>query len=163
MGLKEELSKNEAYWEKLLGAEICKEIADSEEIDFIPKKMDTAYEAKFQKVKTIFYEILGREENVCLEPKGIFSRFYWHFGKVAVVYAGEKQFDILKNKEKNITDSLYKKIEWIPLRVLIHDIHRCKEAGLLQGDSSEKEYEDYCRRYLGAPQYIEICVTDILK
>ena len=47
---------------------------------------------------------------------------------------------------------------WIPIRVLIQDIHNCKDQGILVGGNSGEEYADYCKRYLNDKQYVKrIC------
>lgn len=164
MSYKNEISGNTAFWQKILGAEICNRLLNEETDGYTPKeKEDIAEEASVLDLIEPYYRKALTEkiegENKILQ-EGSFPGFYRVFIKTAYFYWNTQSSCLLKDAWKDITENLYKRIEKIPIKVLIQDIHDCKNKGLLIGQSSEEEYEDYQARFLGNPVYIDkLCET----
>ena len=139
------------YWEKILGTNV-KEII-SEEEQFAP---DAVFQDEYDILQEIYEKEVSNSEDwkdYCIS--GVFSNFYGIFGKIAVLYFKRKSQELLKNPEKTILTNLYQALLWIPLRVLIQDIHGLKEKGKLQGRNSREEYQDYQNRFLNSKVHIK--------
>ncbi|MDE6053030.1 MAG: type 2 lantipeptide synthetase LanM, partial [Lachnospiraceae bacterium] len=63
-------------------------------------------------------------------------------------------FFFLKNKETMLRQLLYDSIQIIPRRVLIYDMHRCKNNSRLVGENSSEEYQYYCQNMLSNVDYV---------
>ena len=139
------------YWEKILGTN-AKEII-SEEEQFAP---DVVFQDEYDILQEIYEKEVSNSEDwkdYCIS--GVFSNFYGIFGKIAVLYFKRKSQESLKNPEKTILTNLYQALLWIPLRVLIQDIHGLKEKGKLQDRNSREEYQDYQNRFLNSKVHIK--------
>lgn len=112
-------------------------------------KMSAAVEACYRDL------VCSSEEWGSCSPEGIFSWFFGFFGKVALLYGERFDLSELKDWKEAVLSNLYPALVWIPMRVLIADIHSQKEQGALFGEDSREEYEDYQRRFLSDRWYIE--------
>ena len=160
-----EIKENAALWQKVLGAEICNRLLaeGSGECTTKEDKMEETHissliESHYRRALT--ERTAGKKE---LLRDGAFSGFYWVFIKAAYFYWSTRNLGLLNHTWQNITQNLYKRIEKIPLRVLIQDIHECKKRGLLKGKNSEEEYEDYEKRLLEDPGYIDSLCESYLE
>lgn len=152
MRFNEEINCNRDYWEKILGKENCMMLQKEDEK--FPE--DRGFEDKYKLLDALYYDVL-HQSNGWEEYKLTvsFGKFYCVFGRLAVNYAETMQIKGLKKLKDNILNNLYKKIEWIPLRVLIEDINQCRLQGVLKGNDDREEYKDYEERFLSDPVYIE--------
>ena len=155
MGLQKELQENIKYWEQILGKEICESIHEDE----IHEGWSDEYKQEYQVLQNDFDRVLqvAGGWDACMIDMP-FSAFYGCFGKIAITYAMRKDLSFLRDIKETILPALYNRIIRIPLRVLVQDIHKCKDAGLLKGGDEKEEYVDYCKRFLERPEYIrQLC------
>lgn len=157
MDYKREIQENREYWEAVLGKKVCEKII----------KENICEEEGYP---GIFQEELSALENLCEElfreekgwekylSEGTFSNFFRFFGRLAVLYAGKSKMISEDNLRNTILTNFYLSAAWIPVRVLIQDIHFCKESRMLQGTDPGEEYRDYQERFLNDRNYIrELC------
>ena len=165
MSYTNEIKENIDFWQKVLGTEICKCILqeemerampteEQEEETHISMLIEPCYR------KSLTEKVAGESD---LLPNGSFSGFYRIFIKAAYFYWITKDTSLLENALQDIAENLYKRIEKIPLKVLIQDIHECKKKGLLKGKNSEEEYTDYQERFLENPDYIDNLCENYLE
>lgn len=157
MSYKTEIKENTAFWQKILGVEICNRLLNDEANRYTAKENIVEEVPVLALIEPYYKKALteGIEEERKALQEGSFPGFYCIFVKTAYFYWNTQSRCLLKNAWENITENLYKKIEKIPIKVLIQDIHDCKEKGLLSGKNSEEEYEDYQKRFMGDPAYID--------
>ena len=70
--------------------------------------------------------------------------------------------DVLKDKVSDLEDEVIRsfkdavleKIGSVSLRILIQELHICKESMPLHGNAKE-QYEEYCEKYLSDIEYIK--------
>lgn len=151
MDYRKEITKNRAFWESVLGEELCKKLPVDQAF-----KEEGQMKVELSVLEKLYQEELSNEkgwEAYCLP--GLFHIFYGFFGKIAVRYVGINKMGEVENPKDIILANLYPAVSWIPLRVLIQDIHELKDKGELRGRDSHKEYEDYQRRFLGRRDYIK--------
>ena len=153
MNYKEEMLKNREYWEAVLGKEVCEKIIKEDACK--EKKYSDTSDGEFF-VLEILCEKLFDEEKGWEEysAEGIFGNFFRFFGRLAVTRIGKFEMineDDLKN---TVLSNFYLSAAWIPIRVLIQDIHSCKEKGMLRGMDTKEEYRDYQERFLNDRSYI---------
>ena len=86
--------------------------------------------------------------------KKLFGNFYKIFLKIACIYFSEKISLYPEIDFKVMLNQIYERIENIPMRVLIADIHKEKDAYRLNGENSYEEYEYYQMNILGNDEYI---------
>lgn len=161
MSYKNEIKENTAFWNKILGAEICNHLLN-DDADIYSTKGYMAEEVQIPALIEPCYrkaltERIEGESNILKE--GSFPGFYRIFIKTAYFYWNTQNVCLLKNAWKDITENLYRRIEKIPIKVLIQDIHSCKEKGLLIGQNSEEEYQDYQVRFLEDP----VCIDSLCE
>lgn len=157
MSYKSEIKENTAFWQKILGPETCRHLLNNEADEYAAREylkeevqILSLIEPYYRKALTERAEWESR-----ILQEGSFPGFYRLFIKTAYFYWNKKKVCFLKEARKGIAENLYKRIEKIPIKVLIQDIHDCKKKGLLNGQNSEEEYEDYQDRFLEDPVYIE--------
>lgn len=156
MDYKKEIESNRKFWEEVLGREICSKAADSDIL-----LDENKFRGEISKLEMIYGETLLDAkgwDNYC--PAGVFGCFFGFFGKIAVEYAEIDCMSQLKDPKKNFLSNLYPAILWIPLRILIQDIHDKKNKGMLKGKNSEEEYADYQNNFLMDCAYIKKVCDD---
>lgn len=153
MDYRRELSENRQYWEAVLGKEVCEKLI-KEDVCEEGRDSDPFEEEVF--VLDISCEELFREEKgwEAYSSEGIFGNFYRFFGRNAVTYVEGSEIIDEDNLKTIILSNFYQSVAWIPLRVLIQDIHFCREKGMLRGRDSEEEYRDYQERFLNNRAYL---------
>ncbi len=151
MDYREEIQKNREYWETVLGGEICEKLMTEK----IYEKETEIFQKEANELESLFEKLCQEKKGWDAYPaKGTFGNFYRFFGRLAVVYAGKYEM-IHEDKLKNtVLFNFYSSAAWIPIRVLIEDIHSCKENGMLRGKDSGEEYQDYQERFLNDQGYI---------
>ena len=165
MNYKNEIKENATLWNKILGIELCNRLLD-DEADRYTTKENIAEEVPVLALIEPYYRkaltegIEGEDKSL---KEGSFSAFYRIFIKTAYFYWNTQSICLLKNAWKDITENLYKRIERIPIKILIQDIHNCKNKGLLIGENSEEEYEDYQKRFMEDPAYIDNLCENYLE
>lgn len=151
MEYQKEINLNRTFWETILGKEICKFDLEDEPLEY-----NSFYHSEMNIIENIyqiqFLDNTGWDE-YCLP--GTFSNFYGFFGKIAVEYFKTRNMMILREPEKTILSNLLPAVFWIPLRVLILDIHNLKKRGQLKGEDSKREYHDYQERFLKNKSHIK--------
>ena len=127
MSYTNEIKENIDFWQKFLGTEICKCILQEETEGSMPTE-EQAEETHISMLiepcyrKSLTEKVTGESD---LLPNGSFSGFYRIFIKAAYFYWNTKDTSLLENALQDIAENLYKRIEKIPLKVLIQDIHEC--------------------------------------
>lgn len=154
MDYKKEIESKKELEETVLGREICLTVTDNDMI-----LDERKIEREISVLEKIYEEtLLNTKDWTQYGSEGVFSNFFGFFGKIAVEYAEVSSMPQLNNPEKNLLSNLYSAIFWIPLRVLIQDIHDKKGRGMLKGTTSEEEYTDYQSNFLMDGAYIKkIC------
>lgn len=154
MNYKEEIESKKEFWETVLGREICLTATDNDMI-----LDERKIEREISVLEKIYEEtLLNTKDWAQCGPEGVFSDFFGFFGKIAVEYAGVSSMLQLNDPEENLLSNLYSAIFWIPLRVLIQDIHAKKDRGMFKGTTPEEEYADYQSSFLMDGAYIKkIC------
>lgn len=152
-----EIKGNLAFWQKILGAEICNHILENGVDNCSIEEDKTKESFLIPLIEPYYRRALTEkiEEEKVLLRDGSFLGFFRVFIKSAYFYWSTLNLGLLNHAWRDIAENLYKRIEKIPLRVLIQDIHECKKRGLLIGKNSEEEYEDYEKKFLEDPLYIE--------
>ena len=147
MDYKGEIQKNREYWDAVLGKEVCGKII-REDICEEKRYSDPFEEEVF--VLDILCEELFEEEKGWEEyfSEGIFGNFYRFFGRLAVSYGEKPEIMDEDNFRTIILSNFYSSVAWIPIRVLIQDIHSHRERGILRGTDPEEQYRDYQERHL---------------
>lgn len=87
--------------------------------------------------------------------KKIFGNFYKVFFKIAITYFRLKTNLYQEISVEDMLEQIYERIENIPIRVLIEDIHKEKDTHRLVGKNSYEEYEYYQTVILGNSEYVE--------
>ncbi len=147
----QELEENRPYWESILGKAACERLL----VNDIQEEVWEERSEEFILLDALCHEMLSEKtgwEEYSL--KGSFGYFFRFFGRLAVRYAELSDLSGLKCPKDIILSNLYPAIEWIPMRVLIREIHRCAEEGLLRGNTGEEKYRDYQEKYLADGEYI---------
>lgn len=152
-----EIQKNRDYWEAVLGKEVCEKIIkgniceEEECYDIFPEE--------FSVLNNLCENLCQEEKGWELYPsEGTFGNFFRFFGRLAVIYTGKTEMIMEDDFRNIILSNFYSSVAWIPIRVLIEDIHSCKEKGLLRGMNSKEEYLDYQQYFLNDRNYIrELC------
>lgn len=157
MNYQQELCQNRKYWDMVLGKELCKEllrnnIQDEENPQIFQKEI-----AGLERLcEELFLEKNGWEEYAF---KGTFGNFFSFFGRLAVRYARNTEVIRINDFKNTVLSNFYSSAAWIPIRVLIQDIHARKEEGRLQGKDGKEEYRSYQERFLNDRSYIRrLCV-----
>ena len=165
MGYTNEIKGNFTFWQKVLGTEICNQLLNSKAGECRAKGETAEKKSELQILEYCYRKALTEkiEKDTNLLQEGLFPGFYRVFLKTAYFYCEKQNLSLLKNAWQDMIENLYKRIEKIPLKVLIQDIHRCKEKGLLIGQNSEEEYEDYLERFLEVPAYIDHLCENYLE
>ena len=92
--------------------------------------------------------------------KKLFGNFYKNFLNTAFLYFNERSKLLLENGFESIIDQIFERIERIPIRVLIEDIHMQKIEQKLFGESAFDEYNYYQTSILSNNAYVKkICET----
>lgn len=90
--------------------------------------------------------------------KKLFGNFYKVFLKVAFLYFNERIALYPEISFESVLNQIYERVENIPMRILISDIHNEKDAHRLMGENSYEEYEYYQMNVLGNDEYVrELC------
>ena len=90
--------------------------------------------------------------------KKLFGNFYKVFLKVAFLYFNERIALYPEISFESVLNQIYERVENIPMRILISDIHNEKDAHRLMGENSYEEYEYYQMNVLGNDEYArELC------
>lgn len=153
MQYKKEIESRKDFWERVLGQENCQRLVQQRE------ERHEVFREKGEKELERLYQKLVTEESIYGRDAirtSTFGNFYSFFGELAKQYWKTKHCTLGKDSETLLEENLYPRIEAIPLRVLIKDIHHKKGEGLLRGSSPEEEYEDYYQRFLGSNSYIGV-------
>ena len=148
---RKEIKKHKDFWESVLGKELC----EDPPVDLALKK-EKQMEDDLSAIEKLYQEELLRGKSwdaYCLP--GPFHKFYGFFGRIAVRYADIDKMSEMENPKNVILTNLYPAIFWIPLRVMIQDIHEKKDQEELHGQDSHAEYEDYQQRFLSSREYIK--------
>lgn len=126
----------------------CAEIIFNEEIEKILEIQDA-----YEKWKLHF------NEEITQIKKGVyFQPFYNRFVSFAVSILNDKVDNLPKELIRSYANAILEKIGSVSLRVLIQELHICKESALLHGDVQE-QYKEYCDKYLSNSKYIEELLT----
>ena len=157
MDYKREIRENADYWEAVLGKKVCEKIIKEnlgEEEGY-----SDIFREEFSILEPLCEELFLEEKGWEAYPaEGIFGNFFRFFGRLAVIYAGKSEMISEEDLKKIILSNFCLAAAWIPIRVLIRDIHTCKEEGKLRGIDSGAEYADYQERFLYDRNYIrELC------
>lgn len=119
------------------------------------KKSVKVIEQFYKKAEKIEVEII----NAFCEKK-LFGNFYKYFLNTAFLYFNEKSKLLLENGFGTIIDQIFERIEKIPIRVLIEDIHKQKIEQKLIGENAFDEYNYYQTSILSNNAYVKkICET----
>ena len=95
--------------------------------------------------------------NVFCEKK-LFGNFYKVFLKAAFLYFSDRINLYPEICFESVLNQIYERIENIPMRVLIADIHKKKDAHELIGENSYEEYDYYQMNILDNDEYVrKIC------
>lgn len=86
--------------------------------------------------------------------KKIFGNFYKVFLKSAFLYFNERIALYPEISFESVINQIYERVENIPMRILIEDIHSEKDDHRLVGENSYEEYEYYQRNVLNNDEYI---------
>lgn len=114
-----------------------------------------AIEQYFKSAEKIEIEMI----NAFCEKK-LFGNFYKNFLNTAFLYFNEKSNLLLENGFGSIINQIYERIEKIPIRVLIEDIHKQRTGQKLFGENAYDEYKYYQTAILSSTAYItKICDT----
>lgn len=84
-----------------------------------------------------------------------FGNFYKIFLKAAYLYFKEKSKLLPDRGFSSVIDQLFERIEKIPVRVLIEEIHRQKAERKLRGENAREEYEYFQAVLLNDAAYIK--------
>lgn len=153
MNYRQEIQRNREYWDAVLGERICAKILaegfpDEREDSDICQEEPEALRARCE-------QLMQEETGWGRYPsEGIFGNFYCFFGRLAVEYAGKIKGISEDNLKSAILENYYRSVVWIPMRVLIREIHFCKEKEMLRGADAKEEYRDYQERFLNNRLYI---------
>lgn len=153
MYYKGEIQKNREYWDAVLGKEVCGKIIREDTCE--EKRYSDPFEEEVF-VLDILCEELFEEEKGWEEyfSEGIFGNFYRFFGRLAVSYGEKPEIMDEDNFRTIILSNFYSSVAWIPIRVLIQDIHSHREREILRGADPEEQYRDYQERFLNDRAYI---------
>lgn len=158
MNYREEILKNSAYWEAVLGKEICEKIIKEDACE--EKKYSDISDGDFFALEILSEELFDEEKGWEEYPaEGTFGNFFRFFGRLAVTHIGKFEIIDKNNLRDTVLSNFYLSAAWIPIRILIQDIYSCKEKGMLQGRDAKEEYRDYQERFLDDRNYIrKLCV-----
>ena len=149
-----EILKNQQYWQAVLGDKICKKLLENRTCE-VGNQLEIARE-DVSRLEDFYNNLFQKNESWDeYVPSGTFGNFYGFFGKIAVESAGRNEMIVRNNLREIILSNYYRSVMRIPMRVLIRDIHSCKEKGMLQGMNPEEEYWDYQDKFLKNPYYIQ--------
>lgn len=112
------------------------------------KKSVEAIEQYFKSAEKIEIEMI----NAFCEKK-LFGNFYKIFLNTAFLYFNEKSNLLLEKGFGNIIDQVYERIEKIPIRILIEDIHKQRNEQKLLGKNIYDEYQYYQTAILSSTVY----------
>lgn len=119
------------------------------------KKSVKVIEQFYKSAEKIEVEII----NTFCEKK-LFGNFYKNFLNTAFLYFNERSKLLLENGFGTIIDQIFERIEKIPIRVLIEDIHKQKIEQKLIGENDFDEYNYYQTSILSNNTYVKkICET----
>lgn len=147
MSYNQEIQKNREYWNAVLGEKLCEKLlADNV---YEEKIKPDIYQAELAELDSLCEKLFQKEAGWNEYPtEGTFGNFFRFFGRLAVEYIGDVGLISNVNLKRTVLSNLYLSIAWIPVRVLIQDIHSCKEKGLLKGRNDKEEYQDYQEQFL---------------
>lgn len=152
MKYKEEILENSAYWEAVLGKEVCEKIIKE---DIHEERNSADFQGELSALEylceALFQEEKGWEE---YPAEGTFGEFFRFFGRLAVTYIGKSEIINKDDLKRTVLSNFYLSAAWIPIRVLIQDIYSCKEKGMLRGVDTKEEYRNYQGRFLNDRSYI---------
>lgn len=152
MNYQQEICQNRKYWEAVLGKELCEELLkDNIQDEENPQIYQKKYTVLESLCEELFLEENGWDEYTV---EGTFGNFFRFFGRLAVRYARNTEIVKIDDFKDIILSNFYSSAAWIPIRVLIQDIHAHKEEGKLQGKNDKEEYQDYQERFLNDRSYI---------
>ena len=154
----EELIVDKLFWTKILGVQrynrLLRDILKENKI----KNENICFNINI--LEPYYQKALKKEDNAynILSDTISFRNFYNVFVDTAILFWKEHKNAYLHEIKKDLAKCLYQKIELLPIRVLIQDIHIKEKKGLLRGNSEEERYEDYEKRFLGNTKYVdELC------
>ena len=106
-------------------------------------------ERQFEEWKKQYKERkVEKKRNIYFEP------FYSLFIQFALDVLKDKVSDLEDEVIRSFKDAVLEKIGSVSLRILIQELHICKESMLLHGNAKE-QYEEYCEKYLSDIEYIK--------
>ena len=146
-----ELTDNRALWQKILGEKIYSKLLKN------PEELEEkeVHQNKIDMLNKLFETELRNNTSESMRGNGLpFGEFFGFFGKIALRYSEAFEIPGLKNSKDTLLSNLYPELLWIAVRVLIQEIHRCKEEGGLKGNDTKEEYQDYQKRFLTNKNYI---------
>lgn len=153
MDYKREIQENREYWEAVLGRNVCEKIIKENICE--ENRYPDIFQEEFSALEDLCEELFQEENGWEIYPsEGTFGNFFRFFGRLAVIYAGKSKMIGEDDFRKIILANFYSTAAWIPIRVLIQDIHFCKENRMLRGIDSGEEYRDYQERFLNDRNYI---------
>ncbi|MFG6367310.1 MAG: type 2 lantipeptide synthetase LanM family protein [Lachnospiraceae bacterium] len=117
-------------------------------IDTVETKRIHELERQFEEWKDQYKEKKVEKKNIYFEP------FYNLFMQFALDVLRDNVPDLKEEVIRSFTDAVLQKIGSVSLRILIQELHICKESMLLHGNVKE-QYEEYCEKYLSDIEYIE--------
>ncbi|WP_405121550.1 type 2 lanthipeptide synthetase LanM [Sellimonas caecigallum] len=141
------------YWEQLLGKEIVKEMITGKP-EFLYYLQEQLFETKIQPNDSILKAKIQEKEmeRTKLTNKATgkiyFEQFYQSFviqGKYELARRIASFEDIDEVVYGNFIGDLSVRLQNISLRTLIAELHGYKEKGKLYGNSTEEEYQSFCR------------------
>lgn len=153
MDYKGEIQKNREYWDAVLGKEVCGKIIREDACE--EKRYSDPFEEEVFVLDVLCEELFEEEKGwEAYPPEGTFGNFYRFFGRLAVTYGEKPEIIDEDNFRTIILSNFYSSVAWIPIRVLIQDIHSRRERGILRGADPEEQYRDYQERFLNDRVYI---------
>lgn len=106
-------------------------------------------ERQFEEWKKQYKERkVEKKRNIYFEP------FYSLFIQFALDVLKDKVSDLEDEVIRSFKDAVLEKIGSVSLRILIQELHICKESMPLHGNAKE-QYEEYCEKYLSDIEYIK--------
>ncbi len=153
MDHKREIQENREYWEAVLGRDVCEKIKKENICE--ENRYPDMFQEEFSALEDLCEELFQEEKGWEIYPsEGTFGNFFRFFGRLAVIYIGKSKIIGDDDLRKIIFLNFYPAASWIPIRVLIQDIHFCKENRVLRGMDPGEEYRDYQERFLNDRNYI---------
>lgn len=145
--------KRKRYWEQLLGKKTVEELI-AENLGFLYYLKNGSFEIKIQPNSSILKTEIQEEEmervKITNETTGkiYFEQFYRSF-VIRGKYELKRRIALFEDVDEVVYGDLIRdlsvRLQNISLRTLIAELHGYKEKGKLYGNSTEEEYQSFCR------------------